>query len=88
MRVVVCDEDGLLADVVADAIARTGHEVAGVADTTPAALGLIEAARPDVVVVDMWLGFDSDFDIIQLAIDVGARPIVFSHHTAADVLAS
>ena len=88
MRVVVCDEDELLHDLVADAIARAGHEVVGIADTTAAALGLIDAARPDVVVVDMWLGFDSDFDIIQLAIDVGARPIVFSHHGDAEVLAT
>ncbi len=88
MRVVVCDEDELLHDLVVDAIARAGHEVAGIADTTAAALGLIDAARPDVVVVDMWLGFDSDFDIIQLAIDVGARPIVFSHHGDAEVLAT
>jgi chemotaxis response regulator CheB len=88
MRVVVCDEDELLRGMVGEAIARTGHEVAGIADTTAAALGLIEAARPDVVIVDMWLGFDSDFDIIQSAIDVGARPIVFSHHGDAEVLAT
>lgn len=88
MRVVVCDEDELLRDMVAEAVVRTGHEVAGIADTTAAALGLIEAARPDVVIVDMWLGFDSDFDIIQSAIDTGARPIVFSHHGDAEILAT
>jgi chemotaxis response regulator CheB len=88
MRIVVCDEDALSRDIVQGAIVRAGHEVAGLADSTSAALGLIETARPDVVVLDMWLGFDSDFDIIQSAIDVGARPIVFSHHGDAEMLAT
>ena len=43
-----------------------------------AAVGLIETARPDAVVVDLWLGFDSDYDLIQMAIDRSVRPIVFS----------
>lgn len=84
----MCDEDRVIHDLVQDAIARTGHELVGIADSTPAALGLIEAARPDVVVVDMWLGFDSDFDIIQSTIDVGARPIVFSYHGDTEVLST
>ena len=39
------------------------------ADSTGAAVGLIETARPDAVVVDLWLGFDSDYDLIQMAND-------------------
>ena len=80
MRIVLCDEDPLIRDVVEAVVVKTGHEVVGIADSTGAAIGLIETARPDAVVVDLWLGFDSDYDLIQMALDLGARPIVFSTH--------
>jgi chemotaxis response regulator CheB len=80
MRIVVCDEEAFIRDVVEAVVVTTGHEVVGVADSTATAIGLIETARPDAIVVDLWLGFNSDYDIIQTALDVGARPIVFSTH--------
>lgn len=73
-------------DMVEALVTSTGHEVAGIADTTASAVGLIEVARPDAVVLDMSLGYNSDFDIIESAIAVGARAIVFSHHADAELL--
>ena len=69
MRIVLCDEDPMLRDVVEDVVVKTGHEVVGMADSTAAAVGLLDTARPDAMVVDLWLGFDSDYDLIQMAID-------------------
>jgi hypothetical protein len=40
-----------------------------------------------VVVFDMALGYNTDFDVLQAAVDVGARTIVFSH-TADDAILS
>lgn len=87
MRVVLCDEDTLLREMVESLLARLGFDIAGIADTTPAGVALIETARPDVVVFDMALGFNTDFDVLQAAVDVGARTIVFSH-TADDAILS
>jgi chemotaxis response regulator CheB len=80
MRIVVCDEEPFIRDIVEAVVDATGHEVVGMADSAATAIGLIETARPDAIVVDLWLGFDSDYDVIRTALDVGARPVVFSTH--------
>lgn len=86
MRVVLCDEGGLLQEMVEALVARMGHEVSGVADNSVDAVHLLEAARPDAVILDLALDFNSDFDAIEAAISVGARVIVFSHTADAAVL--
>lgn len=87
MRIVVCDEDSLMRDMVEAVIARTGHEVVGIADTTADAVHLIEVARPDAVILDFAIGYNTDFDIIESATETGARAIVFSHQADGDLLA-
>ena len=86
MQIVVCDDDVFLREMVESLVRTTGHEVLGVADTTAAAVGLIESGHPDVVVVDLSLGYNTDFDVIGAANAVGARTIVFTHNADADVL--
>ena len=86
MRIVLCDEDAVMRDVVESLVTGAGHEVVGVADTTAVAVRLIETARPDAVVLDLSLEYNSDFDMVASAIAVGARPIVFSHQVDADML--
>ena len=83
----IVDEGSLLREMVESLVARLGHEIAGVADTTVDGVGLVTAARPDVVIFDMALGYNTDFDVIEAAIAVGARTLVFSH-TADDAILS
>jgi CheY-like chemotaxis protein len=83
VRIAVCDDDVFMREMVESLVRTTGHEVMGIADTTPSAVGLIEAGRPDAVVVDPSMGINTDFDVIEAAISVGARAIVFSQQ--ADV---
>lgn len=87
MRVVLCDEDALLREMVEAMVTRLGHEIVGIAVTTVDGVGLINAARPDVVIFDLALGYNTDFDVVGAAIAVGARTIIFSH-TADDVILS
>ena len=86
MRIAVCDDDTLMREMVEALVRATGHEVMGIADTTPDAVGLIEAGRPDAVVFDLSMGYNTDFDVIDAAIGVGARAIVFSHNADAGIL--
>ena len=86
MRVVLCDQDDLMRDMVESLMARIGHEVVGVADTNPGGVHLIETARPDAVIVDLSLDFNSDFDIIDTAISFGVRVIVFSYNADHAIL--
>ena len=60
-------------------VERLGHEVVGVAVNNAIATELVTHARPDVVILDLSLGYNTDFDIIEAAVRVGARVIVFSH---------
>jgi hypothetical protein len=82
MRFVLCDEDELLTSMIESMLEHMGHEVVGVAATTANAVHLIETARPNVVIVDLVMGFNSDFDIVESATDVGATTVVYSY--AAD----
>lgn len=87
MRVVIVDEDGLLRETLESVLSRLGYEISGIADTTVDGVGLVRAAKPDVVIFDMSLGYNTDFDVIDAALGVGARTVVFSH-TADDAILS
>jgi chemotaxis response regulator CheB len=67
-------------------IERQGHEVIGAADNTPDATELIVHGRPQVVILDLSLGYNTDFDIIDVAMATGAKVIVFSHNANHEVL--
>ena len=54
VSVVVADDDGMVREALAQLIGETpGLEVVGTADDADAALVLIDAHRPDVIVVDV-----------------------------------
>jgi CheY-like chemotaxis protein len=72
--------------MVESIVTKQGHDVVGVADATSAATGLVEHARPDAVIVDMSLGYNTDFDVIETAESVGAKVIVFSFHADESLL--
>ena len=55
MRVLVVEDDLLLADVLAEALLCDGHVVCGVASTVAEAVTLARRHRPDVAVLDMQL---------------------------------
>lgn len=87
-RFVLCDEDEIYTTVIGSLLAERGLELVGVASTTPDAVALVEAARPDAVIVDFLLGYNSDFDIVATAIEVGAAVIVFSRSADEALLAT
>jgi DNA-binding NarL/FixJ family response regulator len=86
VKFVLCDDDEMLCSMVDATVASRGHDVVGIADNTTAAVGLVQHGRPDVVVVDPSVGCNTDFDVIDTAIAMGARVIVFSR--SADAPAS
>lgn len=80
MRFVLCDEDHLYTSMIEVMLADLGHAVVGVATTTADSVALVGAARPDVVIVDLSLGFNTDFDVVTAAGDVGATVIAFTQN--------
>ena len=85
MRVALCDDDGPLIALVEDLVVAHGHDVIGVADTSLAAVHLVEQGHPDLVVVDPSFGINSDFDVIETACSVGALTVVFSRNAGVVV---
>lgn len=83
MRFVLCDDDEMLCSMVDATVAAHGHEVVGIADNTTAGVRLVEHGRPDIVVVDPSVGCNTDFDVIDTALAVGANVIVFSRNGSA-----
>lgn len=86
MRFVVCDDDDLYVRMIELMLADLGHDVVGVATATHEAVALIETGRPDVVIVDPSMGFNTDFDMIAATSAVGARTIVFSQNAYESII--
>jgi DNA-binding NarL/FixJ family response regulator len=61
---IVDDDDGFL-DVARDLLEREQISVVGVASNSAGALRLVTAARPDVVLIDVNLGEESGFDLVD-----------------------
>lgn len=86
MQFVLCDDDGLMRSMVETLIERQGHELIAAVDNTADATDLIRKHVPDAVIVDLSLGYNTDFDIVEVAAGVGAQVIVFSHNIDRDLL--
>ena len=87
MEIVVCDDDTFMREMVESLVQTTGHHVLGIADTSASAVGLIETGHPDAVVLDLSLGYNTDFDVLGAAISADAQAIVFSNNADAELLA-
>jgi len=55
LRVLVVDDELLIADYVASVVEDAGHEVVGISMSVDDALRLLAAARPDVAILDIRL---------------------------------
>jgi CheY-like chemotaxis protein len=93
VRALIVDDNQRFLDAARTLLEREGLAVAGVASTTADALRAAGRLRPDVVLVDVWLGPESGFELArQLAADQASRATVILISTAsqgelADLLA-
>lgn len=88
VRCLIVDDSLGLLEAVRVFLEREGITVVGVASTPAEALRQIEELRPDVTLVDIDLGEESGFDLVQeIARDHGEakpRTILISAHAEAD----
>lgn len=85
MRVVIADDEALLREGIARLLVEVGCEVVGTAGTAPELHELVEAARPDVALVDIRMppthteeGLVAAARIREASPQVGV--VVLSHH--------
>jgi two-component system response regulator YesN len=65
-RAVVCDDDGVVRQVVAHVLVDTGYEVVGEATNAVEVINLVDQLSPQVVVLDMALTGMSGNEAIPL----------------------
>jgi DNA-binding NarL/FixJ family response regulator len=89
IRCVFVDDNRAFLEAGRAALEREGISVAAVATTSAEALRQVEAVRPDVVLVDIFLGEESGLDLARQLTDDsrtdGSAVILISTHTGEDV---
>ena len=85
--IVIDDSDGVLQSL-GSLLEREGMAVVGLASTPAEGLRQIEEQRPDLALVDIDLGGDSGFDLVEEIVqrfpDSGPTTILISSHSEAD----
>jgi DNA-binding NarL/FixJ family response regulator len=76
VRCLIVDDDDGFADVACDLLRREQIDVVGVAANSAGALRLMVSARPDVMLIDVNLGDESGFDLVEAISGVAGRPIL------------
>ncbi len=90
-RCLIVDDNESFLEVARALLEREGLSVAGVASTYTDALDLIETLRPDVVLVDIFLGEESGLELARHLAEDGhgqgeaATVILISTHAEADL---
>ncbi len=85
MRVLICEDDALLASELEIIAGEAGCEVAGLAATADEALQQASESRPDVAIVDLHLGDGrSGPDLAAALADQSIRVMVVSGDTSVD----
>lgn len=80
MRVLICEDDSVLRQVVRSVVETSGHEVIAETDSALTAIDFIGRYHPDIVIVDMALTSGTGLSIVKESRTLApqARVVVFS----------
>src|SRR4051794_35646837 len=88
-RVLIVDDSKLFLEAASTLLEQEGLSVAGVAATSADALRQVQTLRPDIILVDIFLGEESGLELAQRLVGEGAGDgatvILVSTHAKADV---
>ena len=88
LRCLIVDDNASFLGEAAARLQRDGIVIAGVASNTREALERVREVKPDVALVDIWLGPESGLELARRLVDVdGGAPtvILISTHAETDV---
>jgi len=88
VRCVIVDDNALFLEGAADLLTREGLDVVGVASDSAEAIRLVTELRPDVTLVDIDLGDEDGFELVQQLSDISAassKVILVSTHAEEDL---
>jgi DNA-binding NarL/FixJ family response regulator len=89
LRLFIVDDSALFLESARTHLEREGITVVGVATTSAEALELIEKLQPDVTLVDIDLGEENGFDLVErlAADDAGRTKVILVSTHSGDHLA-
>jgi DNA-binding NarL/FixJ family response regulator len=87
LRSLIVDDSRRFLDAASDLLEREGLTVVGVASTGDEALRQADALRPDVILVDIFLGEESGLHLARRLVEESERAtvILISSHSEADL---
>ena len=93
LRCVIVDDNAIFAATAAKFVGRDGITVVAVASTSAEAMSCVAELKPDVTIVDVYLGGESGFDLAeQLADGSITSPVILtsthSEQEFADMIAA
>jgi FixJ family two-component response regulator len=77
LRVVVVDDDAMIAMLLADMIAGMGYDVCAIEATETGAVAAALRCRPDLMIIDARLGDESGVSAVEEILRTGFVPHVF-----------
>ena len=77
LRVLVVEDDAIIAMLLADALATMGHDVCAIEATEAGAVAAAVQCRPDLMIVDARLGDESGISAVEEILRTGFVPHVF-----------
>jgi two-component system nitrate/nitrite response regulator NarL len=88
IRCLIVDDNPLFLEGATDLLEREGLDVVGVASTSAEAIRLVRELRPDVILVDVFLGDEDGFELARKLSDPSdahSRVILVSTHPEDDL---
>jgi DNA-binding NarL/FixJ family response regulator len=87
LRCLIVDDNSLFLEGAVDLLTREGLDVVGVASDSAAAIRLVTELRPDVTLVDIDLGDEDGFELVQRlhAVSGASKVILVSTHAEEDL---
>jgi CheY-like chemotaxis protein len=77
LRILVVEDEGIVAFLLAQILESMGHEVCGIETDKAGAIAAAKRCKPDLMIVDDRLGRDSGLTVIETILLDGSMPHVF-----------
>ena len=77
LRILVVEDDAMIAMLLADMLAAMGHDVCAIEATEAGAVAAAVRCRPDLMIVDVRLGDESGVSAVEEILRTGFVPHVF-----------
>lgn len=84
MKILIVEDESLIAMMLGDMVEHAGHEVAGVVASVEGALAAIEQARPDAALVDLNLNGTRSYPVLARLREAGV-PFAIASGYGSDI---